>query len=104
MPQHVVTAIILVAASLVVLLMGYLIGSLKELSLIAGLDVSRVRDRDGLARWIGRGLLGIGVLDLLVGLTVFVAADLGALLVIAYVAVNLAGAAVLLVGMRRYLR
>jgi hypothetical protein len=99
-----VTAIILVAASLVVLLMGYLIGSLKELSLIAGLDVSRVRDRDGLARWVGRGLLGIGVLDMLAGLAVFVTADLAALLVIAYVAVNLAGAAVLLVGMRRYLR
>jgi hypothetical protein len=104
MGEHILVAIILVAASLVVLLMGYLIGSLKELSLIAGLDVSRVRDRDGLARWIGRGLLGIGVLDLLVGLAVFVTPDLGALLVIAYVAVSLAGAAVLLVGMRRYVR
>jgi hypothetical protein len=102
--EHILVAIILVAASLVVLMMGYLIGSLRELSLIAGLDVSRVRDRDGLARWVGRGLLGIGVLGLLAGLAVFVTPDLAALMVIAYVAVNLAGAAVLLVGMRRYLR
>jgi hypothetical protein len=104
MGEHILVAIILVAASLVVLMMGYLIGSLKQLSLIAGLDVSRVRDRDGLARWVGRGLLGIGVLDLLAGLAVFVTPDLAALLVIAYVAVSLAGAAVLLLGMRRYLR
>src|SRR5262249_40856960 len=103
-PHLLLAAMILVAASLVVLLMGYLIGSLKELSLIAGLDVSKVRDSDGLARWIGRGLLSIGMLDLLIGLALFVIPVPPALLVIAYVVVSLVGAAVLQIGMRRYLR
>jgi hypothetical protein len=103
MDQQIVAGIILVLSSFVVMLIGYAIGYRKELSLIAGLDESKVRDRDGLARWVGRGLLGIGVLDVLVSLAMFVPSVGGALVVVTYVGVNLVGAAVLLSRVRRYL-
>src|SRR5215471_16108193 len=104
MTPEMVNAFVLLTASVIVLTFGYLIAFRKRITLIAGLDVSKVRDSDGLARWVGRGLLGIGVLGVLIGLAGFVAPGPAAQLVIAYVSVNLGGAAVLLVGMRRYLR
>src|SRR5262245_3176265 len=101
--MNVVAAVILLEASLIVLMLGYLIRAHKQLSLIAGLDVSKVRERDGLARWIGTGLLVIGMLDLLISLVVIIASAGTALLIIAYVAVNLVGAVTLLTRVRRYL-
>jgi hypothetical protein len=103
MDQRTLAAFILLDASLIVLLFGYLIGARKQLSLIAGLDVSKVRDSDGLARWVGRGLLTIGVLDLVISLTLLATSFNPALVIVAYVAVSLAGAVVLLSRVGRYL-
>jgi hypothetical protein len=103
MDPHLLTATILLASSLVVLAIGYLIGCRKQLSLIAGLGVSKVRDGDGLARWVGTGLLCIGALDLLLSLALFAAPVGEPLVIAAYVAVSLGGAVVLLSRVRRYL-
>jgi hypothetical protein len=102
MEPRTLAAIILVAVSGMVLLIGHRIGAGKQLSLIAGLDGSMVRDRDGLARWIGTGLLCIGVLELLISLTLLATSVDPALMIVAYVVVSLLGAAVLLIRMRRY--
>lgn len=103
MNPRILAAVILLVVSLIVLLFGYLIGSRKQLSLIAGLDVSKVRDSDGLARWIGTGLLSIGVLDLLISLALFADSVRTTLLIVTYVVVSLVGAVALLIRMPRYL-
>jgi hypothetical protein len=103
MDPRVLAAFILLDASFIVLLFGYLIGFRKQLSLIAGLDVSKVRDSDGLARWAGRGLLIIGVLDLLISLTLLATSMNPTPLIAAYLVMSLGGAAILVIGTRRYL-
>jgi hypothetical protein len=104
MSPHIWAAVILLAVSWIVVILGYRIGSRQQLWWIAGLEVSKVRDRTGLARWVGTGLMSIGVLDLLISLAVFAASDRFAVLVVAYVVVNVVGAVALLMGMRRYLK
>lgn len=101
MDPRILAAIILLAVSLGVLLIGYLIGARKRLSLIAGLDASQVRGSDGLAHWVGTGLLGIGVLDLLICLALF-AISAHPTLIVSYALASLVGAVVLLINMRRY--
>lgn len=95
-------AIVLLAVSLVVLTIGYFVGWRKQLSWVSGLDASKVRDSDGLARWIGVGLSVIGMLDLLIGLSMLATSTDAAALIVAYVAVSLVGAAVLLFRLPRY--
>jgi hypothetical protein len=96
-------ATILLIVSLIVSMIGYRIGTRKQLSLIAGLDESKVRDCDGLARWVGTGLLRVGALELLISLALFAVSDRAPLLILAYVVVSLVGAVALLVRMPRYL-
>lgn len=103
MEPRLLAAAILLGVSLLVLIIGYRIGFRKQLSLIAGLDVARVRDSDGLARWIGTGLLSIGALDLLISLALFSASVATVPAILAYVVVSLVGAVVLLLRMPRYL-
>jgi len=100
--SQIVAAVILVFVSYFVLLMSYVLGVCKEFSLIAGMDTSKVRDGDGLARRVGTGLLGIGALDLLISLAGLAIPAATPHLTVAYVAVSLGGAVVLLVRVRRY--
>lgn len=103
MESRTAAAIILLAVSLIVAILGYRIDARRQISLIAGLDVAQVRDRDGLAQWVGRGLQVIGATELLIGVALFVSPFPPTPLICAYVAVSLLGAAVLLLRMKRYL-
>jgi hypothetical protein len=103
MGPEVVPAIVLVFISSIVLLMSYLIGTRRQFGLIAGLEVSRVRDSDGLARLVRAWLLGLGTLELLVSLVVFVAPGAIVLLIAGFAALHLAGIAALAIRSQRYL-
>lgn len=103
MDPRMLAAILLLIVNLAVLFIGYRINYHKHLSWIAGLDVSRVRDHDGLARWVGRGLLRIGTLDLLIALIMLATSVRPTTLIAAYMAVSLVGAAVLLSRVRHYI-
>jgi len=43
--------------------LGYAIGWRKKLQLVNGFDEQKARDPEGLARWVGRGVLAIGMLN-----------------------------------------
>ena len=43
--------------------LGYAIGRKKKLNLVSGFDDEKERDPEGLARWIGGGVLAIGALN-----------------------------------------
>lgn len=64
---------ILLFISFIVMMLSYLIGTCQQFSLIAGLDESKVRDRDGLARLFRGWLLALGTAELLISLAVFYA-------------------------------
>lgn len=102
MAPQIIGGIIMLVASVIVLVIGYQIRFQRRLSLIAGLEVSRVRDPDGLARWIGTGLLAVGGLELLLGLVLLVRWAPVVPLILAYVGVSIAGMVLLLTRMRRY--
>ena len=64
------------AAGAIIFLCGYLIGVKKQLWLISGYNPDRVKDKDGLAKWVGTGLQIIGGIEFLMGiLALFVTAS-----------------------------
>jgi hypothetical protein len=103
MGPQVVAAFVLLFISFIVLLMSYLIGTRREFSLIAGLDVSKVRDSDGLARLFRRWLLSLGALGLLISLAVFVPPVPLVLPIVLFAVLHLAGIVGLVIRTQRYL-
>ena len=103
MGPQVVAAFVLMIISSIVLLLSYLIGYCREFSLIAGLDVSKVRDSDGLARLILRWLLSLGTLEMLISLVVFVTPVGLVLLIVLFAVLHVAGIVGLVIRSQRYL-
>jgi len=99
-----VIGVIVLVVSLLVLLIGYLIGARKQLNLIAGLNMEQVKDADGLAKWIGNGLLGLGLIDLIISVLMLAVAIQTRWFVIVLVVLNIGGAGVLLSRLRRFLK
>jgi uncharacterized protein DUF3784 len=101
-PQILAPVVVLLFAGLPLLVLGYLIRYRKRLGLIAGYDPARVRDPEGLARWFGSWVLALGALSVIfAGLLAAPSSHTGAI-VVGYVVVDFACAAVLVLGCRRY--
>jgi hypothetical protein len=88
---------------ILVLSMGFLIRN-GVTSLIAGYDASQVRDEKGLARWVGSGVMGIGVVGLVCAASMFAFPDSLFILVIAATVVSVVGAICLVATARRFLK
>lgn len=59
-----VLAFILLGMSLLIILPGYLIRFKHKVEIIAGYDPKRVKDKAGLAKWVGSNLLALGFIGL----------------------------------------
>src|SRR5262245_8215967 len=97
-------SIVFVSVYLVVLSMGFFIRNKGMTWLIAGYDASLVRDEEGLARWVGSGVMGIGAAGILAGALIYVLSDFAPFLVLASVAVTLGVTITLVIGARRFLK
>lgn len=53
---------------LFLILIGLIIWKLKIVWFIAGYDSERISDKNGLARWVGKNLILMGILVILIGL------------------------------------
>jgi hypothetical protein len=101
--ERIPAGVVLLVISFTFLGLSYVIGVCKQLSLIAGLEESKVRDRDGLARWVGRGQLSIGLLDLVISLLLLTTSMNAVPLIVAFAVVSAGGIAVLAIGSQRYM-
>src|SRR5258708_34407014 len=91
-----VIGIVFLCVSAILTLFGYLIAVKKQLSLIAGYDPNRVKDKEGLAKWVGNGIMIMGGLEILISLLIFVfPPNVIPVLALAFVIVNIGGVVVL---------
>ena len=95
--------VVFAAVYLLVLSMGFLIWRGKTW-LIAGYDASLVRDEKGLARWVGFGVMGIGVNGLVFAGLMVALPEAMPVFVIAATFVTLGSAATLVITARRFLK
>jgi hypothetical protein len=103
MGPQAVAAFVLLGISAIVLFMSYLIGTCRLFSLVAGMDESKVRDADGLARLFRWWLLSLGALEMLISLAVFVAPAHVALPIVVFAVLHVAGIVGLVIRSQRYL-
>jgi hypothetical protein len=101
--EHIVAGVIVLFVGSLFLLMSYVAGVCKHFSMIAGMDETKIRDRDGLARLLGKGLVIIGMLQLLIGLALLTTSVSAPLLIVAAVVVHLTGLVVVAIRSQRYL-
>jgi hypothetical protein len=97
-------AVLLAAVAVVLLAVGYRVRVRRDVALIAGHDARRVRDADGLARWVGGWALALGGATLAAAAAAFARPGVGPLLGRPYGALVLATAAAVVLGARRYVR
>ena len=64
-PIRLLAVVLIVLVGVPCLGLGYAIGWKKKLNLVSGFDDEKARDPDGVARWVGGGVLAIGVLNCL---------------------------------------
>jgi hypothetical protein len=95
--------VVFIVVYLLVLFMGLLIRR-GMTWLIAGYDASQVRDEKGLARWVGSGVMGIGVIGLVCAAAMFVFPDAMLSFVIVSLVVTLGGVITLAGGGRRFFK
>jgi hypothetical protein len=94
-------AVVLAAVAAVLLAVGYRIRARRDVALIAGYDARRVHDADGLARWVGGGVLALGGATLAAAVA---ALAVGPVLGRPYGALVLATVVAIVLGARRYTR
>jgi hypothetical protein len=100
-----VSVILMVVIAAVLLAGGYHIRAHRDLSLLAGYNLRRqIRNRDGLARWFGGGLLGLGAATLGVAVPMLVRPSTGPWIGRPYGALVIVTVVGLTVGGRRYAR
>ncbi len=97
-------AVIVFVTSLLLLLVGYLIGVRKQFNLIAGFDPAQIKDADGFAKWVGNGLLALGAVDLIISILTFVLTLQTRWFAILIAVVNVVAAGVLVSRLRRFLK
>ena len=100
-PQILVFSILLIA-SLIVLVPGYLIKTRKQLSLIAGLDVSKVKDKDALASTVGGGLQTLGLVEIAISFLLLEFQTSIPLWIGLFIAASLIGFVYIFISARRY--
>jgi hypothetical protein len=95
-------AIPFIAANVVVLTMGILIRR-GMTWLIAGYKNHHVRDEEGLARWVGSGVIGIGATGILAGILMAALPERHEpFVVIGFVVVAIGGAVTLVSRLHKY--
>jgi hypothetical protein len=97
-------AVVLAAVAAALLAVGYRIRVRRDVALIAGYDPRRVRDADGLARWVGGWALALGGATLAAAAAALAWPGVGPLLGRPFGALVLATAAAIVLGARRYTR
>jgi len=102
-PDLIAVPVVFIVVYLLILCLGFLISKGKTW-LIAGYDASQVRDEKGLARWVGSGVMGIGVNGLVCAVLMFALPDAMLIFVIVATVVTLAGVVTLMVWGRRFLK
>ncbi|MBS3959188.1 MAG: DUF3784 domain-containing protein [Xanthomonadaceae bacterium] len=70
MPEKFLAALVLAIAAIPLFAIGWRFRSGKALHLLAGVDPNKVRDKAGLARHAGNGLIHLGLLQLGFGVAV----------------------------------
>jgi hypothetical protein len=89
MGANIFIGIVFILAGALISFAGYRIRFKHHLSLIAGYEEDKVKDRDGLRIWVGNGILAIGALQALSGLIALLFAALLHLAAIAFFIVTL---------------
>jgi hypothetical protein len=97
-----VLASFFVAIACVLFAGAYAIGVKGMLFLVAGYDPNLVRDKKGLARWMGGGLFGIGAVLLSLASLLLLEPRLWPVAIGAIPAVGPVGAGILVAGAQRY--
>jgi hypothetical protein len=99
----IIVPIVFIVVYLLVLSMGILVRSGKTW-LIAGYDASQVRDEKGLTRWVGWGVMGIGISGLIGAALMFAFPDVMVIFVLAANVMTLGGVATLVLTSRRFFK
>lgn len=60
--------IILIGAGVILISTGWTVWSRKSVEMIAGYKAGKTRDKEGLARWVGRNVLLMGIFVAVIGL------------------------------------
>ena len=102
-PEMVAVPAVFLAVYLLVLAMGFLIRR-GMTWLIAGYDAAQVRDEKGLARWVGSGVMGIGVNGLVFAGLMVAFPEATPIFVIAATVVTVVSAATLVITARHFLK
>ena len=82
--------------------LGYLVGARRRLDLLAGYRAERVRDKDALARWAGRGLALLGAWTLAAAIGIGIRPRSEAFIMPAWAAGLLLGTLIVALGSRRH--
>jgi hypothetical protein len=73
MSPNVVVGIAFILAGLLIGFAGYQIRFKGRLNLIAGYDPNSVKDKEGLGRWVGSGIMVLGIVQAICGLLALIA-------------------------------
>ncbi|MDF2674335.1 MAG: hypothetical protein K0R09_2603 [Clostridiales bacterium] len=85
------------------ILIGLIIWKLKIVRIIAGYDLEKVNDNDGLARWVGRNLVLMGMLIILLETIVIIFPNIKInLIILAYLIIVIGISIVTIVGTKRF--
>lgn len=103
MGAHLIVGGVFFIVSLFLLLAGYQIAVKKQLWLIAGYEPDRVRDKDGLATFVGMALQVMGAFELLISILVFLLPDAINILGTAFAGVVFGIVVILFLNVRRFL-
>ncbi len=101
-PAILASLIMVVAAAIPLFVLGYLIKYRKRVNLIAGYDPARVRDHDGLARWMGSWAIALGAVTLAFAALLATLPDAVGPVAAGFISVAVVSGIVMLVGCRRY--
>ena len=94
--------IIVALASLLIIYLAYLIKYKKKVELIAGYDEKSIKDKDGLANWIGGTLLKTGILSFFFGVFAFIMPQHTNLFMLAYGITVMAGSVIATTGGNKF--
>lgn len=95
-------ALIFIPVHLIIIALGYLIKYKKQMGLIAGYSAKRIRDKDGLANWVGSGPLLAGSFGIVVGLSYLALPDFVLELTLVYIVALVAGSLIMVQGSQRF--
>lgn len=99
-----VAFVIMALIGSLLLLFGFIVWRFKIAGVVAGYDSTLVKDPDGLARWMGKCIMGLGLLAWLVGALglLFPFRNSDTMVFIAFMVLFMISIAIALAGTQRY--